>query len=334
MRIKILFLTEISTNIGMGHLKRVNNLIDYFFARGHDCHLMVKASSVANIDFMCPATLVESVDQVSQYIRTEHPELIIVDMLESEANVKIRNLISLSRQKFKLITIDDFYSNILIPDLEIKPWSNSPSLGDSLSGLKYLFFNQNFCSNLIKKVNKERINDVLISMGAADTNSATIKIICRLSKHFINIKFHAVIGPLFSEEDRLTISQIQCSNIVIYDGLEDLVDLYLKCDLAIIGGGQTKFETALFGIPALILSNTELERKLSVIYEGMGFSTYISPSKKIDYQMLISKINFLNDNPIKLKIMSIKARSTIDCDGGRRVVSYVEQKLFNASYPL
>ena len=326
----IYFYAEASPSIGLGHVIRVNNLIGYFASKGYECHFYLNSKCFQQIDFRCQTILIQSIEDFIEILDVSSPDLLVLDLLEGDVSVRLRDHLMKARFQYKLACIDGFYDEFLCPDLSIMPWSTLPKVKRQLRGLSYLFFNDAHTEKSKFKQQSGTVQNILVSIGSSDPHSATYTILKNVCNIFSNINFHVVIGPMFTVSNRTKITNSQFNNVTYYEGLSDLSDLYLGCDIAIIGGGQTKFEASLFGLPALIISNTELEKRLALEFENLGLAVYVSPAEMLDSEKLVNWIQKLDSDAETLNIMSNKARFLVDGEGGNRIVNYVENELFTA----
>ena len=100
---------------------------------------------------------------------------------------------------------------------------------------------------------------------------------------------------------------------------------YLENDIAITSGGITKFETALFGIPTLIVCNSIIEEDLMDTYTSLGIASYAGPSATITGDELRTSFEEFVSNNHKLCKMSEMAFSMLDEYGGFRVIEAIKQ---------
>ena len=323
MKNKILFYTNASHEIGFGHVNRVCNLIKLLNTQNYQAKLLLIGSIPINYDLAIEVISLKSNQEVIQNIEEYKPELIVLDLLETEKNYQLLNFLMPIRLGYKIMVIDCFYNEIIRPECIIAPWGIHSKYENTLSGLDYLFFDPETINKSKKRIQKSSIKNILITLGGADKNRVTSLIANEIATNFPDKNLQVVIGPLFSDDVMNKILKYQLPNVYCYNNLTCLDELYMSADLAIIGGGQTKFEAALFGLPALIIANTDKEVEFSTLYEKLRTSIFISDSISLRCDKIINKINpnkiIINHNTT---YKNINACIDIICDNHMIIIGF------------
>ena len=232
--------------------------------------------------------------------------------------------------KFKTICFDSFFDDQLNFDLFIGPSFDGTSIHpNGISGFKYFVIPDEL--RLLGPLKPEFtiVRRVLITFGGSDPFGATPVAIKMLCGAFPDIQFTAVVGPVFSTSVKIKVEEkkLQFKNLSIANSPENLGKLYLETDIAVISGGQTKFEAAFFGVPSIIFSNSPQEMLLSKQFCHWGSAIFIGNTSQIRESALIDKFSELLNTFDLLRSMSTKGRKMIDGTGGERIVSYILQNL-------
>lgn len=131
--------------------------------------------------------------------------------------------------------------NIYADDLKYKA-----GMGTILfSGTQYLLLREEF-QKLPRRIIRDRIQNVLITLGGADPKNLTEMITLKVSRAFPEIRFHIAAGPSFTHKASLL--KIEKENILLYDDPK-MSELMLKCDAAISACGSTAYELCACGTP-------------------------------------------------------------------------------------
>jgi spore coat polysaccharide biosynthesis predicted glycosyltransferase SpsG len=101
---------------------------------------------------------------------------------------------------------------------------------------------------------------VLVTLGGADPNLFSEKLLKILVEHFPNIEKHLVIGNGFTNEEML--HQIKDDKTVFHKNLSaiEMRDLMLSVDYAVSAGGQTTYELDACGVPFVVIQTAENQR--------------------------------------------------------------------------
>jgi len=124
------------------------------------------------------------------------------------------------------------------------------------------------------KMIKDKVENVLITMGGADPRNLTTKILNAL-RNFKDIRFSIVIGSAF--ENKHEIKQILEKNNLNYNLIEninDLSEIMYGSDLVLCAGGLTSFELSAMGIPFIGISNIEWESDRLKEMDNLGICKY------------------------------------------------------------
>lgn len=118
------------------------------------------------------------------------------------------------------------------------------------------------------KIIKEKVNDVLITVGGMDKDFNTIKILELIKKNNINI--HVVIGGAFEEELIKKIENIskEFSSIKLYKNA-NMSELMSKCDMAISASGSTLYELCAMQVPTIGIVVADNQRDICKTLNNM-----------------------------------------------------------------
>jgi UDP-2,4-diacetamido-2,4,6-trideoxy-beta-L-altropyranose hydrolase len=325
MKKKILFRADANSQIGAGHLNRALALAQSFSLAGFN-------SSVIALDSELASTLAPQFDkagipfaQVSdenafqEKMTAVKPALLFVDLRELPTYGELVEFLKSPPVTLKLISMDGFFSKKIHFDLIIYPYSRGHQAEEGvLCGPQFSIYREELARAAVLTEQKSQgaISRVLVSMGGSDPKNYTPLILKELCPHFPKITFTAVIGPGFQE-----FCAPQFSNLEIVDAPDHLGGVLAATDLAITAGGLTKYETALFGVPSLILPQTAQEESLGREFSALNTAILSNPEcLREDFERLI------NDLPLR-KNMADNGRKLVDTEGKARIIDYIQKKL-------
>lgn len=111
---------------------------------------------------------------------------------------------------------------------------------------------------------KHKINippkKIFITLGGADPNNLSVKILQILVQHFPDKEKHFVVGPGFTNRDLLEKSADQGTFFYRNLNAEKMCELMLEVDFAITAGGQTMYELDVCGVPMMVIETAENQR--------------------------------------------------------------------------
>lgn len=180
-------------------------------------------------------------------------------------------------------------------------------------GTNYTMLREEFRNHKCKDIN-EKISDIMITVGGADSNGITNKVVNYLKD--LEYKFHIIIGPSFKEENIENLLKLQNlkENINLYFNA-NMIEVMNKCDIAISACGSTLYELAVCGIPTigLIVADNQKEianemQEKGLIY-NLGWYRELSKDKLINN---IKKISKLSNRQLMIKKQKIINKNGVE----------------------
>jgi len=328
---------DVSRSLGLGHISRAiamgrilerSGIRVIVFCRELDFgqeHAISKIN--ANQDIV--QKIVSEAEFISALERKE-AKYVFVDLREdafyAASVLQMKSLFS----AYRTICFDDFFNEELKFDLFVRPWFHkSAPVKNVLSGLQYTVFPNELMMLAPSKETQKNVTRVLISLGGSDPFCATPVLVCALRGIFPALHFTVVVGPGFVPAERKVLVALarQYLNIEYVLEPEHLGHLYMASDFAIISGGQTKFEAALFGIPSFIFGNSRQEEELSKEFAELGASVFMGSADQLDPIHLKEEFVRLIAQSERLDEMSRKGRQILDIHGGERIIEYIKHNL-------
>jgi spore coat polysaccharide biosynthesis predicted glycosyltransferase SpsG len=137
-------------------------------------------------------------------------------------------------------------------------------LGSSYTPLRKEFY-------LAKKNNiKQNLETILITFGGSDSMSLTPEVLKTLVDNFPEINKHVVIGPGFKNIENITKYKDKNTDLIFNVNAEKMARLMQNCDIAIASGGQTLYELAQVGTPAIVILIVENAKHDTVGWDKVG----------------------------------------------------------------
>ena len=169
-----------------------------------------------------------------------------------------------------------------------------------LLGAQYAFLRKEFWKVPKKKINKE-VNNILITFGGADYSDMIYKIINCLKNKF-DFNFY-IVDPKKKRID-----------------VKEMLNLMLKTDICIAGGGQTLYELARIGVPTIAVAVGKDQLRNVKGWQKKGFIEYAGWWQNVNDVKIKNGLKRLLPQSIRLKRGRL-GRVIIDGKGATRIIS-------------
>jgi UDP-2,4-diacetamido-2,4,6-trideoxy-beta-L-altropyranose hydrolase len=260
----IVFRTTAGKQIGFGHLRRCLTLAGELGSAGRDAVAIsfwidgdpsaLSTASAAGFDARTTAG--------------PEPETTVAQLLSGEIETLITDSYSFSAEMLAtwrrsvgcLVALDDLADRFLDVDVLINGSPHAAALSyrtnpatTRLLGPQYAMLRPSF-RDLPRRPAPATVSRVLVTLGGADPQGSTTAVVAAVRRTFVSAHIDVVVGPLFGpvpDLDRAAAHDPE--QLTVHRNLDDLVALMAATDLAVTGGGQTLYELAASGVPAVAL---------------------------------------------------------------------------------
>lgn len=294
---------ESSHKKGMGHLFRMINFVKILQKKDEQFIFLINDNENSKHVLKKSNILYKTVD-LNDFSSSWEMKLIkeydIKYWINDRLETNIEHTQNILQTKIKLITFDDLGMGAKNSHLNICALFDKSDLEGHkiLKGVDYLILNP----EIIKyKKKREKLNNILVTLGGSDTYGVTIKVLKILKKNKINATIH--IGPSFEHNKELNEEINDEFKVISY--VPSLIEEFTKYDLSITGGGITPYEANASGLPCLIIANEIFEIPNAKYLQSIGSSIFLGFHENINE-------SFFNElEKINLSQMSQKGLSTI-----------------------
>lgn len=281
---KIAIRADGGKNIGLGHImrsvslaKELNKTNEILFICRESNNDILKYEAgikkikengfkVVNIN---ETSIIEEITKVQQ---EENVDCLITDSYDVDENYfdAIKNIFKCTGyiDDINICRLNvDFILNQNINAKDIK-YNTEPNNNTKLFlGPQFCLLRDEFRKKQNKNV-KEKVNDILITVGGMDKDFNTLKIVDLTKKH--NKTLHVVIGGAFEDKliKKLEISAGEFSNIKLYRNA-NMSELMMKCDLAISASGSTLYELCAMQVPTIGIVVAENQKDIGKTLNDM-----------------------------------------------------------------
>jgi spore coat polysaccharide biosynthesis predicted glycosyltransferase SpsG len=327
---KVSILTEAGRNIGFGHLTRCIALYQAFEEENNNPELIingdkgilgfVKDKSYQIMDWIKERDelreIVTGSDVVvlDSYLAPKSVYDSISDILSSRSNPY-----HLSRNP--LLMIDDYQRIDYPKGIVVNPSIYGDKLEYSkkegvkyLLGKDYIILRRPFWGIPPKAINKE-VKNILITLGGGNNEDFLSQLLEFLAKEFPDFTYHLITNHNLNLDLDL--------NLNLYSGLSasGILELMLKADVCISGGGQTTYELARVGLPTIGICFAENQINNLRYGDLTGYLKYVGDS---DEDNLFNKIKDVLEKITSFQQrakMNTKGLENIDGIGCKRIIN-------------
>jgi UDP-2,4-diacetamido-2,4,6-trideoxy-beta-L-altropyranose hydrolase len=244
-----------------------------------------------------------------------------------------------------LITIDGFNgdclsSKLTVPsDMVIVPYYGAQDKRykgdkgtDFLLGPSFFLFRQEFTKAAkVKRRIKKKGNRILVSMGGSDPYHLTPKVVKALARlHRRDLDLKVVIGHGYSaslEHKAKIASQYFRGHYELIAKSNDMAELMLWADLAVMSSGLTVYEAALMRTPGVVISQYEYQEKVMNRFSKAGSFLHLGCGGNIGEKVIAEAVDKLLDDFVLRRQMAKSGENLVDGKGVKRIIVGIPKKL-------
>ena len=334
-----------SSQIGMGHFTRSTALANEFAEQGHAVFLVTSKNSIIPDYAKQVYKKVWFVDNewdinsekviIEEIVRLIDIDVMVVDTYRANQEYYY-NLVKYSRI---LVVFDDIgekegpfniliNGNIYAKKLKYNFCTHNLLL---LLGSKYLILRPEFKVVKPIQINKE-VKKVLITFGGSDVLNATpdiLNAICCCSKLNKNVQLVTLIGPGYTNVDKIKQLSDSCSNIKLVHNPDSIGSILAEVDIAVSAAGSGTYEIACMGIPSILFVVADNQVKVAQTMQETGMSINLGNFSSFNSKQFIETYDELVINFSMRKKMHDKAIRNFDALGAERcaidIIKYLEK---------
>lgn len=335
---KIVIRADGGSNIGMGHIMRTLVLAKELKLYGNNevvyvCKLEEKyfRNNLQNFENVTCSKYIKGVEKILSEgfkVKFVRENKLLEDLKNIKADILITDSYDVNEEYFnvlkhsfaKTVYIDDMNLYYFDVDFLINQNSDAEDFDYRINedtklilGTKYLMLREVF-GNVSKKDIKEKIFDIMITVGGGDPYGITEKLVSYVKE--LDYNFHIIIGQYFENTD--FIKNFHKSNVKFYYNA-DMCRIMQKCDIAISACGSTLYELAACGVPTLGIIIADNQQGIAEKMDKIGIIKNLGWFNRISEETFINNINALANNYKLRKTISEKGKSLVDGKGAQRI---------------
>lgn len=176
-----------------------------------------------------------------------------------------------------------------------------------------------------------RIRSIVVSMGGVDRTGATLRIVESLGSTS-DLEVHIVAGAGFTrmEELRRVVEARDASRWHVHRDVASPAPLFAAGDVAFTAGGNTLYELACLGTPAIVLHEDDHEREQGLAFQERGFGVWGGAGAVVAAEALRALLDRFGD-PAFRQAQSAAGRRLVDGAGARRICRILAESMTDDS---
>lgn len=314
------FRTTYSAAIGMGHLRRCVTLALELKQKGATCRFLLTGDSQGVSWTKTNGFDAQSIDgtgdSIVEALRERPSTTLVVDDYALAATDFSR-----LRPERALAVIDDLADRPLDVDLVLNANAYAVSLRyltpsgcEMLLGPRYALLRPSF-RDLARRKATDSVRRILVTLGGSDPARRTLAVTRKLLSDLHGPKLDVVLGPLYG--DRSDLEAIikgsgRGGDVHLHHAPDDLAPLMIEADLAVSAGGQTTYELAAAGVPAVALCLADNQR------DNLAALSLVPTLLEATADEVIPAVRRLVADPALRQKMSDAAQALVDGRGAAR----------------
>ncbi len=177
--------------------------------------------------------------------------------------------------------------------------------------------------SLAKRRTSRRVQRILVSVGAVDSDNFTEKALDGIAQSGLDATVDIVLGSSEKKNaltDRIARLPIGAS---IHVGVSDMAELMFLADLSIGAAGSTSWERCALGLPSLIVITADNQRKIAAELTACGAARLLGEASSVTSPVIAETLRNLQQ--AELADMSRRAAEVCDAAGATRVATVLTE---------
>ncbi len=342
----ILFRCDAGADIGFGHLKRCLALAGAFDDPAVTCRFamvrpqpeacrLVEAAGYGVVEL--GAHELEGGAGLLDHLDGAHACIFdVAHHVSGDTQAAWRGVVdAVSKRRIVSVLIDGLGKHALVQDGKwaldalVVPYVGAPNrMGDIrlLSGPQYAVFDRAFLSARQKTIADQPARNVLLTFGGTDIKGLTVRTLKALMVESArNYAVRAVIGPGNDEDVVAEIERVAhgMDSVELVHSPSSLAEHMAWADMAVSATGLTKYELALTGTPAVLISIDQAHEDAHRPFENAHTALHLGQADQIGIQEITDAVDSLALNVDKRRRLSARGRELVDGLGAARIAKEV-----------
>jgi len=327
---RILFAVTGSRAAGMGHIKRCLCLAEALAERGAEIRFLAFADNEAEaqlraggFDCEIAAPGREPDELTAEHARHARPAAVVLDIIRS-SNEHVR---AMQAAGCVVAALDDLGAgaesldaHFAVDAAVVRP----PRNGRLFAGPRYVIIPRELLPHRprVEECAAPR-PELFVGFGGSDARGLTLPAVRALAA--CDEPFHAsvALGPLVADPEAVETACAADSRFTVFRDPPDLYRIMAGASLAVCSVGQSMFELACLGVPALVASLTELHARMADNFAACGAIANLGLHDSFAEANLADQISAILNDPEQWRAMRAAGLHTVDGAGARRICDVI-----------
>ncbi len=180
----------------------------------------------------------------------------------------------------------------------------------------------------VRRETRDEVKEILITSGGTDRYNVAGQLLEALHGQtwFEAYEYTVIVGKFNGNRKSLEEKWGRCGNIHLLSNVNNMGEHMKRCDVAIAAGGSTTYELCACGVPAILYTMADNQRRLAETVSRMGLIPYVGDvregmSEKVD--RIIRQLERYFDDADERKEKSQSMRRIVDGEGCRRLAQKI-----------
>ena len=321
-RKKIVFRTDASKNLGMGHVYRTLAVAQEL-AR-HELVIVLSKDQELGQQFFAEypfkVELVDNDDEFVKFVEGNQTDLVILDRLNND-----REIVDALKKSAKVVTFEDLGDGAAVADLLISDLYLNPDVpaDQQLAGVENAILAPTFESLPRKATIEPEVDNILLLFGGTDPSNLAVKSLDALEA----IGFDGVVTVvrgLGAEPIDLSAYSLKLNPL---SNVKNMPAVMVQADLALSSAGRTITELACIGVPTICMAQNAKELTHAHTTEANGV-VMLGLGNDVSTKDLATEIQSLISDYEKRGTLSANALVATSSRSNTKVVERILEKLF------
>lgn len=146
-----------------------------------------------------------------------------------------------------------------------------------------------------------------------------------------DVEARIILGAAMADSLKQEVHEICAGSqhIELLDFTDDMCEQFLWCDVAIVGEGNVKFEAAMTGTPAVLITQFEHDSPPIRHFNNLGCAKYIGAAQEQDSKRIFEYLSALLADREQRQNLADKGRVAVDNKGASRIFEKIAPMLKN-----
>ncbi len=323
-------LTEGGTNIGFGHVTRCSSLCQAFEEKKIEVGLIVNGDeTIRDVLSDRDCLLLNWLEEGKKALDIlQGADMAVIDSYMAGPGMyhKIAGTVKMP------VYLDDNKRLDYPQGIIVNGSINAESLDYSrlegseyLLGVKYVPLRKAFWEVPEKEI-RENVSTIMVTFGGEDTRNMTPEILRQLVKEYPGLYKQIVIGKGCRNADQIEAAADNNTMLHYNPDSEAMLNIALASDIAISAGGQTLYELARIGVPAIAIAVADNQMNNITGWREAGCIEYAGWWEDGMILDNLRRAFTLLGPAYRRNEMSRTGRALVDGRGAKRIVEYIVNK--------